>query len=132
MCVHIHILISGLYIYLDQVCTTAYNALSLPAHIRDEYASKETYKRDLYTLKETYIRDEYASKELSADVRLHTANKVHMCIFIHQIQPTCVHAYIRIALKFALLHTGLPRRVGCLKSQLIFRKRATKYRALLE
>jgi len=57
---------------------------------------------------------------------------IHM--YIEDIHSSPVNVNIRLHIRIRVhvhMHTGWRRPIGCLKLQVIFRKRATNYRALL-
>ena len=68
---------------------------------------------------------------ISSD-NLHTKSSPHLTPYIYtEIHGNPLQDIISIAYGWRLTSTGWPRPIGCLQFQVIFRKRATNYRALL-
>ena len=59
----------------------------------------------------------------------HAHKHTHTHTQTHEHQASTAHTHLLAVQR--ICHTGWQRHVGCLKLQVIFRKRATKYRALL-
>ena len=54
---------------------------------------------------------------------------IYTCVYLYVYMYLCIYMYVYIYIYEFL--TGWRRPIGCLKLQIIFRKRATNYRALM-
>jgi len=62
-------------------------------------------------------------------IYIHTYMYIYTCVYLYVYMYLCIYMYVYIYIYEFL--TGWRRPIGCLKLQVIFRKRATNYRTFL-
>jgi len=109
ICIYTYVFYLYVYVYTYTYTYTCIYLYTLPANVPSQCI--HTY---IYTYTKIYMR-------------AYTCTYIH--IYTHIYVHMCIHMHLHIHVYICIIRWRRP--IGCLKLRVIFRKRATNYRALL-